>query len=63
MGARAGGGGGAGLGRGAMSGLTKGAKAFVKQALKEGSSKAQALKIAKNYNDWFEPNGDIALPF
>ena len=48
---------------GGMAGLTKGAKAYVKQALKEGTSKAQALKIAKNYNDWFEPNGDIALPF
>ena len=46
-----------------MSGLTKGARAYVKQALKEGASKAQALKVAKNYNDWFEPNGDIALPF
>lgn len=55
MGARSGGGG--------MSGLTKGARAYVKQALKEGASKAQALKVAKNYNDWFEPNGDIALPF
>ena len=55
MGGRAGGGG--------MAGLTKGARAYVKQALKEGASKAQALKVAKNYNDWFEPNGDIALPF
>ena len=61
MGARSGGG--AGLGRGALSGLSKGAKAYVKQALKEGKSAVSALKAAKNYNDWFEPNGDIALPF
>lgn len=50
-------------GNGPMSGLTKGARAYIKQALKEGTPKSVALKVAKNYNDWFEPNGDIALPF
>ncbi len=57
MGARAGG------GATWTAGLTQGARAYVKQAMKEGATKAQALKVAQNYNDWFEPNGDIALPF